>query len=86
MYVEIGKVNQGLLKHPDGKHVLYPLGSTVVIKNLETGEQSFLKGHTNFITCLSVSPSGKFVASGQCTHMGYQVSGFLGYDMISRSI
>ena len=33
-----GKVNGGLVLHPDGRTLIYPLGATVVVKEL--GERS----------------------------------------------
>ena len=60
-----GSVPHGLLVHPDGEHLIYPLGCTVVIENIKTHEQNFLSGHTNDVSCLAVSKSGKYVASGQ---------------------
>ncbi|KAJ3417382.1 Cilia- and flagella-associated protein 52 [Chytridiales sp. JEL 0842] len=68
-----GSVPQGLLKHPDGIHTIYSLGSTVVVTdNKKSKTQEFLQGHTNVISCLAVSKSGKYIASGQVTHMGFQ--------------
>lgn len=51
--------------HPDGEHLIYPLGCTVVVENIKNHEQKFLSGHTNDVSCLAVSRSGRFVASGQ---------------------
>jgi WD40 repeat protein len=70
-----GKVNQSLIRHPDGEHLVYAVGSAVVIrsKNNSNAFQDILQGHSNNITCLAVSSSGKYIASGQITHMGYQV-------------
>jgi len=63
-----GAVNNALKFHPDGVHVIYPVGSMVVIKNsLKPEQQHLLHGHTNLITCLDVSKSGKYIASGQVT-------------------
>ncbi|TPX43498.1 hypothetical protein SeMB42_g04690 [Synchytrium endobioticum] len=76
-----GSVPGGLIKHPDGIHLLYPLGSTVVVTTSSTSstngggrqpKQEFLQGHTNAISCLAVSKDGKLIASGQVTHMGFQ--------------
>ncbi|KAJ1565137.1 Cilia- and flagella-associated protein 52 [Nowakowskiella sp. JEL0078] len=68
-----GAVPGGLLKHPDGIHTVYSLGSTVVINNTKKSNiQVFLQGHTNVISCLAISKSGRFIASGQITHMGFQ--------------
>jgi len=67
-----GTLSGGLIVHPDGEHMIYALGSTVVIQNLKTFEQTFLRGHTNTVSCIAISPSGKFIASGQETHMGFK--------------
>lgn len=67
-----GSLSSGLIVHPDGENMIYALGSTVVIQNLKTYEQTFLRGHTNTVSCIAISPSGKFIASGQETHMGFK--------------
>lgn len=69
-----GQVTRAFFQHPDGKHVVYPVGSTIVVKDQSGAKpQVFLNGHTNVITSLALSPSGKYIASGQLTHMGYKV-------------
>ncbi|ORZ35673.1 quinon protein alcohol dehydrogenase-like superfamily [Catenaria anguillulae PL171] len=78
-----GNVPQGLIQHPNGTHRLFPLGSNIVIQDLSTGQQEFLQGHTNLITCLTVSKSGRYVASGQVTHMGFQAEIIL-WDFATR--
>lgn len=67
-----GKVIDGLILHPDNEHIMFPLGTTIVIRNIITRTQQFLRGHDNDISVLRVSNSGKYVASGQVTHMGFQ--------------
>ncbi|XP_034936102.1 cilia- and flagella-associated protein 52 [Chelonus insularis] len=67
-----GLTKHGLKFHPDQKHLIYSMGSKVTIKNIETGEQSFLSGHNNVITTLTISPCGKYIASGQLTHLGFK--------------
>ncbi|XP_014472241.1 PREDICTED: cilia- and flagella-associated protein 52 [Dinoponera quadriceps] len=65
-----GITKNGLRLHPDGQHILYPMGYKVVIKKIETGEQNFFSGHTNNVSALCVSPCGEYVASGQNNHLG----------------
>ena len=60
-----GKVPNGLLCHPDGVHLIYPLGSTIVVKNTVMGTQTFLKGHSNMVSCMKLSRDGTKLASGQ---------------------
>jgi hypothetical protein len=68
-----GKVPLGLHWHSNGTHIVYPLGSTVVIKSLTDGSQSFLTGHTDPITSVALSPCGRYIASGQRTVYGKKV-------------
>ena len=40
-----GKIKHSLILHPDDTHIIYPLGSTIVVKNVEdTDDQIFLQG------------------------------------------
>eukprot|EP00842_Homolaphlyctis_polyrhiza_P004180 jgi/Hompol1/4763/HPOL_003861-RA len=68
-----GTVMGGLIKHPNGIHTIYSLGSTVVINDSKKkNSQEFLQGHTNVVSCIALSKCGGLVASGQVTHMGFQ--------------
>lgn len=67
-----GNIAHSLILHPSDKHLIYPLGSTIVVRNVhDESDQSFLQGHTDRVTCLALSPDGTKMASGQITHMGY---------------
>ena len=59
-----GKVADGLILHPDNQHLLFPLGTTIVIRNIISRTQQFLRGHDNDVSVIRVSNSGKYVASG----------------------
>ncbi|VEL23465.1 unnamed protein product, partial [Protopolystoma xenopodis] len=65
-------VNGGFIVHPDRQHYVYPLGCTVVIEDINEKKQEFLHGHSNNVVCLDISKCGKWIASGQTTHMGYK--------------
>ncbi|XP_057311952.1 cilia- and flagella-associated protein 52-like isoform X2 [Hydractinia symbiolongicarpus] len=80
-----GNVPGGLLVHPDKNHLIYPLGNTIVIKNLGTNCQEFLSGHTHNVSCVAVSKFGCFVASGQSTHMGFKADVIV-WDYKERSL
>ena len=69
----IGKVNKSLAYTPCGKYIVYPLGSFVVLKNIVTEKEAFFDGHTSEISCVSVSPDGSRLASGQINLMGVKV-------------
>ncbi|XP_072318970.1 cilia- and flagella-associated protein 52-like [Eucyclogobius newberryi] len=80
-----GHVVSGLRLHPDQKHLIYPLGWTVLIKNISDGKQDFLHGHNNNVSCLSVSKSGQYIASGQVHFMGFKADIII-WDFEQRSI
>jgi cilia- and flagella-associated protein 52 len=64
-----GGVPDGLIAHED--LLIYPLGSTVVLRAKDSNEsQEFLQGHTGQVSCLALSPSGRYLASGQETYLG----------------
>ncbi|XP_072398730.1 cilia- and flagella-associated protein 52 [Diabrotica undecimpunctata] len=69
-----GGNTNSLLAHPNGKHVVYALGNKVAIMEWSTKKQQFLVGHTNIISCVAVSKSGKFIASGQINHIGFRAT------------
>mmetsp|Transcript_3004 Transcript_3004/g.4402 ORF Transcript_3004/g.4402 Transcript_3004/m.4402 type:complete len:613 (+) Transcript_3004:164-2002(+) len=69
-----GDVQEGLKVHPDQKTLIYPLGSTLVLHDLVKDDDIFLEGHNGPITCVAVSSSGKYIASGQKTHMGFKAA------------
>jgi WD40 repeat protein len=66
-----GTVVQGLILHPDNEHLIFPLGCTIVVRNLIQRTQTFLQGHDNQVSCVCASPSGQLLASGQKTFMGF---------------
>lgn len=67
-----GKPLNGLILHPDGVHLVYPLGTNITAYNWYTKVQRFFVGHTNFISAVTVSKSGKYVGSGQVNYMGFR--------------
>lgn len=65
-------MNEGLTLHPDNEHIIFPLGTTIVVRHIISRTQQFLQGHDNDISVITVSSSGKYIASGQKTHSGFQ--------------
>ncbi|KAM6317644.1 LOW QUALITY PROTEIN: cilia- and flagella-associated protein 52 [Podargus strigoides] len=62
-----GHVPSGLLCHPDKEHVIYPLGSTVVIQHMDSKKQVFVCGHDNDISCVVAPRDRLYLASGEIT-------------------
>lgn len=67
-----GNPLNGLIVHPDGEHLIYPLGTNVTAYNWSTKAQRFFEGHTNVISAVAVSKSGKYVGAGQVNYMGFR--------------
>jgi len=69
-----GKVHGGLVVHPDDERIIYPVGSTVLVKKLISKkqgggqEQDFLKG-TQDVSCLAINKEGTLLATGQVSKL-----------------
>jgi hypothetical protein len=75
--LQTGKILNGIKIHPDRMHMVYAIGCNLIIEHLQTRRQEFLVGHNNNISCIAISRSGKYIASGQVTYMGFKVSALL---------
>ncbi|XP_068149093.1 cilia- and flagella-associated protein 52 [Drosophila tropicalis] len=67
-----GKVENGVRQHPTTGDIIFALGNKIGIADYKKNTQEFVAGHTNTISCLDVSKSGKYLASGQINHMGFR--------------
>lgn len=67
-----GSVNNSLHMHQQSSSLIYALGSTLCVRELESQTQSFLQGHEKPITIINMSRSGDLIASAD-----KQKSGFL---------
>ncbi|XP_035253349.1 cilia- and flagella-associated protein 52-like [Anguilla anguilla] len=67
-----GRVVSGLILHPEETHLIYPLGCTVIQRNIQNNTQEFLAEHTNNVSCVAISKSGRYIASGQETYIGFK--------------
>lgn len=65
--------------------MIYAIGCNIVIENLQTRRQEFLVGHNNNISCIAISKSGRFIASGQVTYMGFKADIII-WDFESRQL
>jgi hypothetical protein len=52
--------------------MVYAIGCNIVIENLQTRQQEFLIGHNNNVSCIVISKSGRYIATGQVTYMGFK--------------
>ena len=60
--------------HPSDLHFLWAQGKNIVVKSVESNENSYLKGHEGMVTLITVSPNGKLVASGETIGNGQQAA------------
>jgi WD40 repeat protein len=62
-----GSYVHSLVVHPRNKElILFPIGAVLVISDIkDTHNQEFLRRHDEAITTLSVSTSGKYIATAQ---------------------
>ncbi|CBH17757.1 putative WD40 repeat protein [Trypanosoma equiperdum] len=68
-----GRIPNSILAHPNGEHLIYALGACIVIQKISDRSSSdFLYGHNDKISYLAVSASGRYIASGQMAHPGFQ--------------
>lgn len=67
-----GNPLNGLILHPDGVHLVYPLGSNITAFNWSTKKQRFFEGHSNVISAVALSKSGKYIAASQVNYMGFK--------------
>jgi len=75
-----------LLLHPDGKTLIYALGSTIVLRDkTDPRSQEFLQGHTDKVSCFALSRSGRYLASGQVTFMGFTAD-IIVWDLETRTL
>lgn len=42
-----GRIIDGMSLHPDEKEIVFPLGCSIVVMEVETRKQEYLAGHTN---------------------------------------
>ena len=42
-FLTLGKVIDGLILHPDNEHIIYPLGTTLVVRHIISRTQQFLR-------------------------------------------
>lgn len=65
-FTGVNTIPDGAIFHPNGQNYVFCNGASVIIGDLiDPHAQNFLRAHDDFITCVAVSSSGKYIASGQ---------------------
>ncbi|RUS87769.1 hypothetical protein EGW08_004515 [Elysia chlorotica] len=64
-----GATYQDALWSADGSSIVYPCHAVVVCLGVATGQQRFFIGHTDKVSCLSLTNNGGLLASGQTGSM-----------------
>jgi cilia- and flagella-associated protein 52 len=60
-----GNIKKSVLLHPNLKEYVYIAGASVLISEMnDSNNQNILKGHDDEVTCVAISSSGKYIASG----------------------
>nr|XP_057930991.1 cilia- and flagella-associated protein 52 [Doryrhamphus excisus]XP_057930999.1 cilia- and flagella-associated protein 52 [Doryrhamphus excisus]XP_057931007.1 cilia- and flagella-associated protein 52 [Doryrhamphus excisus] len=80
-----GQVRFGMRLHPDKEHLIYPLGCTVVLTRIKDDMRHFLHGHTGDVSCISMSKSGIYIASGEINFQGFDAE-IIVWEYATRSI
>eukprot|EP00494_Astrolonche_serrata_P007055 UN07080 len=66
-----GSVPSGLFL-ADESHLMYPLGSTLIKKQLLKNKQEFFRGHTNPISAVAMTKDKSLIATGEEAPMGFK--------------
>ncbi|KAM9819627.1 cilia- and flagella-associated protein 52 [Syngnathus typhle] len=80
-----GQVHFGMRLHPDKQYLIYPLGCTVVLTHIKDDKRHFLHGHTSDVSCVSMSKSGVYIASGQINYNDFEAD-IIVWDYAKRSL
>lgn len=51
--------------HPSDLHFIWAMGRTVVIKSINSDQNTYLKGHEGRICQIAISKSGALLATGE---------------------
>ena len=67
-----GAVIDGLILHPDNETIIFPIGNQIIVRNVLTRQDQFLKGNSNYVSSMILSISGLYLVSGQKTYSGFK--------------
>ena len=82
-----GKIINGLVVHPLGKHLIYAVGRHIVIEEIIgvcKGKQEMLVGHLGPVTSVAVSTDGQFIVSGQSNAVRESRASVILWDWCTR--
>jgi len=80
-----GKIPNGMHADPTGQFIVYAIGTNVIKANTATGQQTFMIGHSNNVTCIDMDPCGRYIASGSMNYMGFKVNAHIIHIYVARS-
>jgi hypothetical protein len=47
-----GGTTDGLILHPDNEHIIYPIGTQLIVRNVLTRHQTFLRVRIKFLNSI----------------------------------
>lgn len=74
-----------LVVHPSDMHLIWAIGRTLVIKSINSEQNTYLKGHEGRITQIAMSKSGSLIATGEQMAAGLQ-SAIIVWDFENRDM
>ena len=51
--------------HPNEMHMIYSIGSLLVVRSVDGSKDRYLDGHQSEICCITISKQGNRIASGE---------------------
>ena len=74
-----------MVVHPSDMHFIWAIGRTVVIKSIESDQNTYLKGHEGRICQIAISKSGALLATGEQMGKGV-ISAVIVWDFEQRDM
>ena len=90
-----GKIYNGFILHPNNIHVIYVLGSTIILRDLHSNQQSFLhlpheittsNNIQPIINSIALSATGKYLCVGTSVSSASAVAPVVVYDLENFSV
>ena len=56
----------------DNETIIFTIGNQIIVHNVLTRQDQFLKVLSNYVSSMNLSNSGRYLASGQKTYSGFK--------------